>query len=99
MARMFVAVWPPPEAMTALAGLRDDEVEGLRWAPAERWHVTLRFLGEVADDDVAPICQALAEAVSDQLPCHAALGPATVRLGRATLTVPVAGLDRLGAAV
>ncbi|MCL2394806.1 MAG: RNA 2',3'-cyclic phosphodiesterase, partial [Acidimicrobiaceae bacterium] len=70
-----------------------------RWTPPERWHVTLRFLGEMGDDQVSALCHALEQAVTGELPCHAVLGPATVRLGRAVLTVPVAGLDPLGTAV
>jgi RNA 2',3'-cyclic 3'-phosphodiesterase len=97
--RMFVAVWPPPEVMATLAEVREPGGVGLRWTPSERWHVTLRFLGEVGDDQVAALCHALEEAVAGELPCRAALGPATVRLGRALLIVPVAGLDQLSAAV
>jgi 2'-5' RNA ligase len=96
---MFVAVWPPPEVMRALSGLAEGREEGLSWTPAERWHVTLRFLGEVRGDQVPALCQAMEQAVVRQLPCHATLGPATVRLGRTVLTVPVAGLEPLGAAV
>ncbi|MBO0693347.1 MAG: RNA 2',3'-cyclic phosphodiesterase [Acidimicrobiaceae bacterium] len=99
MARMFVAVWPPPEVIATLAELREPGEEGLRWTPSTNWHVTLRFLGEVGDDEVPALCHALEGAVTGELPCHAALGPATVRLGRAVLIVPVAGLDPLGAAV
>lgn len=96
---MFVAVWPPPDVLAGLAELHEPGEEGLRWTPSERWHVTLRFLGEVGDDQVAPLCDALQGAVAGELPCRAFLGPATVRLGRALLIVPVAGLDPLGAAV
>lgn len=99
MSRMFVAVWPPPEVTEALAELREAGVEGLRWTASDRLHVTLRFLGEVCDEQVAAVGHALEPAVAGELPCRAALGPATVRLGRTVLVVPVAGLDPLGAAV
>src|SRR5215469_3424734 len=50
--RLFVAVTPPPAALAeldaAVAGLRADW-PGLRWAGQDRWHVTLAFLGEVAE--------------------------------------------------
>jgi len=96
---MFVAVWPTAEVVAALAAMQREDVKGLRWTPAERWHVTLRFLGEVPDEQVAPLGRALEDAVEGRLPCRATLGPATVRLGRTVLTVPVAGLDPLGEAV
>lgn len=51
--RLFVAVTPPPAALAeldaAVAGLRA-EWPGLRWAGQDRWHVTLAFLGEVAEE-------------------------------------------------
>lgn len=50
--RLFVALLPPSEAIdeleAAVAPLRPGW-PGLRWAPGERWHVTLAFLGEVAE--------------------------------------------------
>ena len=50
--RLFVAVRPPPEVLAelevAVAPLRGDW-PGLRWAGPDRWHVTLAFLGEVAE--------------------------------------------------
>ena len=96
---MFVAVWPPPEVVPALAELHERDEEGLRWTPSDRWHVTLRFLGEVSEEGIPALCHAIDQAVAGELPCRAVLGPATVQLGRAVLIVPVAGLDPLGAAV
>jgi len=50
--RLFVAVTPPAEVLAeleaAVAPLRADW-PGLRWASPDRWHVTLAFLGEVAE--------------------------------------------------
>lgn len=50
--RLFVALLPPPEALeeleVAIAPLRPGW-PGLRWAAGPRWHVTLAFLGEVAE--------------------------------------------------
>jgi RNA 2',3'-cyclic 3'-phosphodiesterase len=50
--RLFVAVIPPQEALAeleaAVAPFRPDW-PGLRWAGQDRWHVTLAFLGEVAE--------------------------------------------------
>lgn len=63
--RLFVGLFPPAAAVAhlddALAAIRHGS--GLRWQPAERWHVTLAFLGDVephrVDDvraDVAADC-------------------------------------------
>lgn len=51
--RLFVAVWPPPGAVDELGRALVDvraAVPQLRWTIPEQWHVTLAFLGEVADD-------------------------------------------------
>lgn len=50
--RLFVAVVPPPSALTALAevvAVVRDAYPQATWVPPERMHVTLAFLGEVAD--------------------------------------------------
>ncbi len=92
--RAFVAVWPSPEAVAAIAALDRPEVEGLRWTPPEQWHVTLRFLGEV-DQDAAV---AAFDAIRAEAPVVAEMGDSTARFGRRVLHVPVSGLDALAAA-
>jgi 2'-5' RNA ligase len=82
----------------ALAALDRPEQPALRWTSPEVWHVTLRFLGGVAPDGVAGVVAALQE-VRAHAPVVAELGPATRRLGRSVLVVPVAGLDGVAAAV
>ena len=56
--RLFVAVVPPVEAISNLdrvvAAPRAAHPD-LQWIPAERWHLTLAFYGEVADRDVARV--------------------------------------------
>jgi 2'-5' RNA ligase len=94
VARLFVAVWPPPNVVEMLAALPRYPLAGARWTTEKQWHVTLRFLGDV---DAAAATAAL-----DRLsaaPCRAVLGPRPGRLGRDVLVVPVAGLDDLAAAV
>lgn len=48
--RLFTALWPPPEAVAALAaaaaGLGLDDDPAWRPTPPARWHVTLAFHGE-----------------------------------------------------
>ena len=101
--RLFVAVWPDDDTRRRLAGLELElgRSKGLRFVGPEHWHVTLRFLGEVAEESVGPLSEALAA-------CAAAFpGPLQCRLGPGTgwftgvrvLHLPAAGLDGLAAAV
>ncbi len=67
--RLFVAVTPPPDALAELDGavgaLRADW-PGLRWAGLDKWHVTLAFLGEVADERLPDLTERLERAASRQ---------------------------------
>jgi 2'-5' RNA ligase len=94
--RLFVAVWPSPEAVAELAALSRPDTPGLRWTGPDQWHVTLRFLGSHALDDVRPAFRALPLPPGE---VEAVLGPSTDRFGRRILHVPVAGVDALAAAV
>jgi RNA 2',3'-cyclic 3'-phosphodiesterase len=53
--RLFVALTPPQDALAeleaAVAPFRP-EWPGLRWASADRWHVTLAFLGQVDESRI-----------------------------------------------
>lgn len=97
--RLFVAVWPPAEVLDVLGRLPRPDHPGVRWTPRDRWHVTLRFLGEVDDGELAPLETALGEIVAEHPARPVRLGPAMTRLGRSVLVVPVDGLDDLGQAV
>ena len=93
--RLFVAVRPPERVLDALAGLRRPDRPDVRWTTRAQWHVTLRFLGELADP--APVVVALDGA---RLPgCDASLGPRVTSLGRDVVMVPVDGLGVLAEAV
>lgn len=91
-----MAVWPPASVVAALA---DVPVGDGRRTAAERLHVTLRFLGDVGEEDRTDVVRALAPAVAAVPAAVARLGPVTATFGRAVLHVPVAGLDPLAAAV
>ena len=94
MARLFVAVWPPDEVVAELMTLGRKDWRGVHFVHPERWHVTLRFLGEC---DPGAASAALDAAV---LPAaRARLGPAVDVMFERVLTVPVAGVDELAAAV
>jgi 2'-5' RNA ligase len=95
MPRLFVAVVPPDDVLDAVAALERPPVSGLRWTSREQWHVTLRFLGTVAD--AGPVVEALSGIA---LPAATAVvGPAVGRFGHRLLHVPVAGLDEAEAVV
>lgn len=97
--RLFVAVWPPPPVVEVLAALERPAVEGVRWTGPDQWHVTLRFLGDVADVDVPVAEQAVLAAARAVEPASVALAERTSRFGRAVLHVSVVGLQPWAAAV
>lgn len=97
--RLFVGVWPPEPAMAALAALPRPALPHVRWTAPGQWHVTLAFLGTVAEDGLGAVQGAVEAAARDTLPAEALLGPATTRLGRAVLCVPVEGLAGLAGCV
>lgn len=81
-----------------LAGLPRLASDGVRWTTPEQWHVTLRFLGEVADGTGVQAALARMELAS-MGGTVATLGPVTACFGRHVLAVPVGGLDGLADAV
>jgi 2'-5' RNA ligase len=110
--RLFLAVDPPRPALAhldrALAPLRDSP-GAPRWAPPDRWHVTLQFLGEVPAAVVGPLRDAVAPAVAAAPPMSLQLAGAGAFGSRRRPTVCWAGLagdvvpltalaDRLGTA-
>jgi 2'-5' RNA ligase len=75
--RLFVAITPPPQALAELertvSPLRPDWPE-LRWAGQERWHVTLAFLGEVADATLSGLPGRLDRAAGRHPPARLRIG-------------------------
>jgi len=101
--RLFVAVPLPPDVTTLVGDLPRPELASLRWTTEDQWHVTLRFLGEVAAP--AAVADALKEVPATLRTegveeVEAVLGAATAWFrGRRILHVPVAGLEELARAV
>jgi RNA 2',3'-cyclic 3'-phosphodiesterase len=64
--RLFVALTPPPEVQRAVweafAPLRDRDWP-VTWVPPDGIHLTLKFLGDVADERLTELRAALADAV------------------------------------
>jgi 2'-5' RNA ligase len=98
VARLFVAVWPTGEVEAEVRSLPRKRQDGARFLPPERWHVTLRFLGE-ADPGVVAEALDAAVAVDPLPPTRLRFGPAVDVLGERQLVVPVHGADELAAAV
>lgn len=96
--RAFVAVWPSAEVVAALSAFERPAVAGARWTTADQWHVTLRFLGSVGEEDVEPLSGAL-DGLASWAPVSVVLAPATACFGRSVLHVPVSGLADLAGAV
>jgi RNA 2',3'-cyclic 3'-phosphodiesterase len=94
--RLFVAVWPPLEVIELVSGLYRPEAPRLRWTARPQWHVTLQFLGDVAEPEgVAEVGEAL-DGLSGTGSAHAVVGPSTAWFpGHKVLQVPVAGLEDL----
>jgi 2'-5' RNA ligase len=69
--RLFIALWPPAEIVDELA-VAVAEVRplapDLRWAPSRQWHLTLVFLGEVADQRRPELARRLARAAARHPP-------------------------------
>lgn len=65
--RLFVSLDLPEPARRLLADWRPP-IAGARWTPPERLHLTLRFLGETADDLRVAITESLARIESPAVP-------------------------------
>jgi 2'-5' RNA ligase len=99
--RTFVAAWPDDATRHRLADLELGRAKNLRLVGPDRWHVTLRFLGDVADDALGPLGDALvAGAATFRGPVECRLGPSTAWFTAVRVVqLPAAGLDELAAAV
>jgi 2'-5' RNA ligase len=97
---MFVAVWPDDPTRRRLSALELATAQHLRVVEPAQWHVTLRFLGQVDDDLLPALIDALGHAANHVGPVRCILGPATAWFsGAKVLQIPVAGLDRAAEAV
>ena len=69
--RLFAALSPPAPVVTALRSAREPGLRyapELRWTPPKEWHLTLAFLGEVPEDLLPGLTDALGEAVGGRPP-------------------------------
>jgi 2'-5' RNA ligase len=93
--RAFVAVVPPPEVLDAVervvAPVRPVAPPRLNWTHARQWHLTLQFLGAVADAD--EIVDALRWGLHGRRPLALALGGAGAFPSVSRASVVWIGLD------
>ena len=105
MLRAFIAITPPTTLQQSMAEVRQ-VFQRLslpwRWVTPDHIHLTLRFLGNVPDESVTSLHQAMAQAAQDQtaFPIRArALGcfpsPARARVLWVGLDDPSQALERL----
>lgn len=94
VARLFLALWPPPEVVSVIEELPRKPRPRMRWVPSEQWHVTLRFFGDAAPGDVADAVDGV------RLPRPLVrLGPGTDVIGDRALVLPATGADELASTV
>lgn len=77
MPRIFVAIHPGPDARAELSHLLDDlrhAIPTTRWATAEQLHLTLAFLGEIAEASLAAVHGITQAVASAHAPFRLALG-------------------------
>lgn len=94
MSRLFVCLWPPEEVVVRLEELHRKDQVGARFVSPERWHVTLRFLGNADPNEVA---QALDTAKFEATTVR--LGPAVDIGNGRVLFVPATGAEDLAGEV
>lgn len=92
--RMFVAITPPPEIVDIVSDLPTKAVRGVRYTRRKQWHISVRFLGDVARHDALDAFSNVAASAA-----AVTLGPQVALLGTRIVMVPVAGLDALAEVV
>jgi 2'-5' RNA ligase len=99
--RTFAAAWPDGPTRQRLAALALGREKNLRPVGPNRWHVTLRFLGEVTEAELEPLGDALRTGLAALPgPAQCRLGPATAWFSRVrVLQLPAHGLAAVEEAV
>ncbi len=94
--RCFVAIELPEQVKRSLARLQEEFAHlgrAVRWVRPEAMHLTLKFLGEVPDNRLTAICQAVTNAASVCEPFEFAVRSAGCFPPRGGVRVVWAGVD------
>jgi len=91
--RMFLAVTPPAEVISAISDLPTKALRGVKYTKRSQWHITLRFLGDCERHEALEALERLTAPAT-----QVTLGPEVSLLGSRVVMLPVAGLDDIAAA-
>ncbi len=94
--RLFVALEPPPTVLAAVeqaVAPHHGAWPELRWVGRERWHVTLGFLGEVAEETVPCLAERLGNVAGRHRAQRVAFAGAGAFPSRARARVLWVGMD------
>ncbi|PTN32743.1 RNA 2',3'-cyclic phosphodiesterase [Desulfonatronum sp. SC1] len=73
--RCFIGLPLPEDYQRLLAGIIQEWKTSLgsrvSWTKPGNWHLTLKFLGEIQEERVKPLLEALGEGLSEEKPCPA----------------------------
>lgn len=75
--RTFLAIELPPGIKYLIEGIKEKlmpELKGIRWIKPEGMHLTLKFFGDVSQDDVARISEVIEKNVRDIAPMRLNVG-------------------------
>jgi 2'-5' RNA ligase len=67
--RLFTALNIPDALRADLSGLQDADALDARWTDPEQFHITLRFIGEVPEEQAVRYEQALADVTAPPVQC------------------------------
>ncbi|MFP5252850.1 MAG: RNA 2',3'-cyclic phosphodiesterase [Actinomycetes bacterium] len=101
--RLFVALVPPVEVVEDLSEFlaprqEAPEASGMRWTAPEQWHVTLAFMGDVADRHLDDLVERLGRASARRAALDLAVAGGGAFPDVARAKVLYAGLDTTGRA-
>ena len=104
--RLFIAYELPAnrlgqryrDAMSAIQRAVESRVTHgtVRWEPAIKLHITLRFIGDYPAEKLPDLEAAVRQSVSEQPPFEMTFGKLQIKSNRMIWLVPQSGLDELG---
>jgi 2'-5' RNA ligase len=98
--RAFLAIYPDEHARGELSEISPDDADDVRVSDMADWHVTLRFLGQIADTQLDDICAATSAGLASVRDLTIRLGPMTaLGTGARVLFVPASGAEAAASAL